>query len=142
VVRTLRGWAVAFAATLAPALAACSPAPAPPCGAIVEAIPEITVTDSVTGESICDATVTAQCNDAGATLHPFGPKGFRIDAAVPGCKYGPGIQTLYKCTVFTVTIAKSGYRTQVLTDIEARFSKSCPGPVPEPQVTSVKLVPN
>ena len=78
------------------------------CGAIAVVVPVITVADGTTRKPICDATVMAICADGGAALVAFGPGGYPVDAAVPGCNYGPGLQN--GCDVSTVTVSKTGYR--------------------------------
>jgi hypothetical protein len=107
------------------------------CGAIVSVLPVITVADAATGQPICDALVTASCSDGGLTLAPFGPNGYEVDATVPGCKYGPGLQN--GCDKATISVSKSGYETVTVPDVEVRYSTHCPGPVPDAQQVRIEL---
>ena len=69
--------------------------------------------------------------------------------AVSGCDYGPGLDNVcergtdpipWTDRVASVTVTKSGYATQTITNIAARYA-GCghPGPFPEPQKVSVEL---
>jgi len=109
------------------------------CGAIALALPSITITDAATAQPICDAMVTARCGDAGTELVAFGPNGYKVDAAVAGCQYGPGLQGI--CEVATIEISKPGYKTVTVPDVEVRHSMSCPGPIPDRQEISVAMTP-
>lgn len=109
------------------------------CSGAVFVGPEITVTDSATGKPVCDATVVARCSDAGFTLFAEAPDGFRVDAAISGCRYGGRLASVTECSVFTVTVSKPGYEPVTLDDVEVRHSTSCPGPAPDPQQRSVAL---
>jgi hypothetical protein len=110
------------------------------CNAIAVVVPVITVTDGTTGKPICDATVMASCADGGAALVAFGPGGYPVDAAVPGCNYGPGLQN--GCDVSTVTASKTGYKTVTVPNVEVRYSTHCPGPIPDAQQVGVALEPD
>ena len=117
----------------------CSATSAPQCGAIAMVLPVITVTDAATAQLICDATVIAKCGDAGAELVAFGPNGYNNDATVSGCHYGPGLQGV--CDVATIYVSKPGYKTEIVPDVEVRYSPRCPGPIPDPQQVSVAMEP-
>jgi hypothetical protein len=108
------------------------------CDGIAIVTPIITITDAATGQPICDATVTAQCGDAMDTLVAYGPDDYPTDASIQGCHYGPGLQ--FGCES-AVSIAKAGYQTISVPNVEVRNSRSCPGPVPEAQQVSVSLKP-
>jgi hypothetical protein len=111
------------------------------CGAIAAIAPVITITNADSGQPICDATVVAQCGDAGATLVAFGPNGYEVDATVPGCQYGVGL--LNACDgAATIQISKAGYRSVSVPNVATRFSAHCPGPIPDPQRVSVALEPD
>jgi hypothetical protein len=113
------------------------------CGTIAVVVPVITVTDGATGKPICDATVTASCvdggADGGAALVAFGPVGYPVDAAVPGCHYGPGLQSV--CDLSTVSVSKTGYKPVTVSEVEVRYSTHCPGPIPDAQQVGVALEP-
>ena len=110
------------------------------CGTIAAALPVITVTDAATGQPVCDATVVAQCGDAGATLVAFGPDGYVVDANVPGCQYGPGLQATCSGAA-TISISKTGYKSATVSNVAVRYSAHCPGPIPDPQRVGVALEP-
>jgi hypothetical protein len=108
------------------------------CYAIAAVSPQITVTDAATDIAICSATVTATCDDGNPTesLTPHTRDGREVDATVPYCEYG-----VLRCYSATLTIEKPGYGTVIVPGVQTRFSKHCPGPIPDPQIVAVKLQP-
>jgi hypothetical protein len=125
------------------AIAGCS-ATSANCNIISIAPPVITITDAATGQSICDATVVAQCDDApdaGITLTAVAANGYLIDAAVPGCHYGADLQPI--CDhAYTIYVSKTGYEPLTVADVEIRSSTQCPGPEPDAQQVNVMLEPD
>ena len=126
----------------------CSASPPPPCGAIAVINPVITVTDAADGHPICDAMVVATCAGASGTLVAFAG-GHGVDASVPGCDYGPGLDNVcergtgpipWTDRVASVTVTKSGYATQAIANIAPKYGGCVNlGPFPEPQKVRVEL---
>lgn len=59
---------------------------------------------------------------------------------MPGCQYGPGLQSV--CDMASLTITKPGYQSFTVPEVEIRHSTHCPGPDPDAQKVSVALNPN
>ena len=108
--------------------------------------PVISVTDVMTGSSICDAEVTVidgpaftggAHDDAGHAV--LGPNGGRVvDAA--GCTYDD--IPLGQAGTYTLQVAKPGYQTATASGVVV-VSYPChsAGPYPAPQRVDVKLTP-
>lgn len=144
-------------------LAGCSPNDADCPLATFATPPTVTVTDAVTGQSICDATVLVigVSNGTGSTVQtlaardaaPFNP----ADAAVDGDFLGPRMQDgsagcSYDVLAFryafpaadiwalTLQVSHAGYKTADVSNVDFTASPSC-GVSAAPEVVDVKLVP-
>jgi len=105
---------------------------APVCDVITFSPPVITITDAVTGQRLCDVTVTARCAALDAAVAPVG-------GGPSGCDYGTSLESI--CNVTTVTISRRGYQTETVPRVEVRASADC-GPAAAPQRVNVALKPD
>jgi hypothetical protein len=105
------------------------------CGGAALIPPVIRVTDAVTGQPICDATVTAvedgASADAGTLLQAYAVDGGR-------CEWGndlPGRGT------YGLTVSKAGYQTAMVQATYYEWGCGSSGDEPQPQQVNVELVP-
>jgi hypothetical protein len=118
-------------------LSAATESCSPDCGAVTVIPPDIKVTDAVTGQSICDATVVALVNtdnaDAGVAFQSYVP----VWAATTDCRWnGP----IFDGTV-TLVVSKPGYQTAMAQATWYTWGCGSSGPEPQPQEIDVRLTP-
>jgi hypothetical protein len=109
--------------------------------------PVITVVDSVTGGSICDATIEAVRSGAPAlTLVSFIPP---AEAGAPGCEYFPaslgpdgGVNGAapFPVGTYTLMVSRPGFRSVTIPDVASLMS-SCEEQPPRAQDVNVALDP-
>jgi len=103
------------------------------CDTITVADPVITITDAVTGQRICDATVQARCAFLDAA------RDMLVSGGAGGCDYGPALESI--CNVSTLTISKPGYEPATVARVEIRNATGCNHVAPAPQQVHVTLKP-